>query len=105
MHLDLDQPAALAVLAAAAFDVETEPAGIVAAHPRRGKLTEQLADRRERAGVGDWIRARRASDRALVDHDRFIELIEPAQSLVNSRFVFRVVEMAKERAAQNVVHQ
>ena len=76
MHLDLDQPAALAILATAAFDIETESPRVVAAYSRRRKLAEQFADRRERAGVGDWIRARRAADRALVDHDRFVELIE-----------------------------
>ena len=55
MHFDLDQSVAFAIFAAAAFDVETETSGIIAAHPGRGQLREQLANRGERAGVGDRI--------------------------------------------------
>ena len=105
MHLDLDQAAAFAIFAAAAFDVETEPPGVVTAHPRRGQLREQFANRRERAGVSDRIRARRAADRALVDHDRLVDLLEAAQRPMRARFVFRVIKMPEERAPQNVVDQ
>ena len=41
MHLDLDQAAALAGLAAAAFDVEREAARLVAARARLGQHREQ----------------------------------------------------------------
>ena len=103
MHLDLDQAIALAIFAAAAFDVETETPGVIAANARRWQLREKLANRRESSGVGDRIGARRAADRALVDDDGFVDLVEPAQLAVFARFLFRVVEMAEERAAQNIV--
>ena len=105
MHLDFDESAAFAIFAAPAFHIETEAPRIVSAHAGRGKLTEELADRRERAGVRDRVRARRAADRALVDHDRFIQLIEPAERAMRPWFVLRIVEMPEERAAQNVIDQ
>ena len=45
LHLDLEDPVALAVLAAAALDVEAEPARRVAADARLGDAGEELADR------------------------------------------------------------
>ena len=77
VHLDLDQAVALAGLAAAAADVEAEAPGRVAARARFGHLREQLAQRREQAGVGRGIRARRAADRRLVDVDDLVEQVEP----------------------------
>ena len=105
MHLDFDQPAAFAIFAASAFDIETEPPGIVSADARRRQLREKFANGSERAGVGDRIRARRSSDRALIDHDRLVEMVEAAERAKRSRFFFRVVKMTKERAPQNVIDQ
>ena len=105
MHLDLDQAAALAILAPAAFDVEAEPAGTVTAHPRSRQLREQFANRTEGAGVGHWIRTGRPPNRALIDHDRLIDLFGAAQCAICARFLFRIVKTPEERAPQNVVHQ
>src|ERR1700730_4333342 len=105
MHLDLDQTTALAIFAAAAFDIEAKPAGIVTAHTRGGKLGKQFANRRERSSVSNRIRTRRATDRALIDHDRLVDLIEPAQRAIFSRFFFRVIKITEERTPQNVVDQ
>ena len=105
MHLDFDQPAAFAIFAAAAFHIETEPARVVTAHPRRRQLAEQIADRREGAGVGDRIGARRPADGALVDHDRLVELFETAHRPIRSRLVFRIVKMPEKRAPQNIIDQ
>ena len=76
LHLDLDVALALAGLAAAALHVEGEAAGLVAAQPRFRHRREELADRREQAGVGRRVRARRAADRRLVDVDHLVELLE-----------------------------
>ncbi len=73
VHLDLDHAVALAGLAAAALDVEAEAARLVAARARFLGAGEQLADRREQAGVGRRIRARRAADRTLADIDHAID--------------------------------
>ena len=105
MHLDFDQSAAFAILAASTFHIETEPAGIVSAHTRRRQLAKKFTNRSERAGVGDRIRARRSSDRALIDHDGFVDMLHAKERSERSRFFFRVVEMTKQRPAQNIIDQ
>ena len=105
MHLDFDQSAALAILAAAAFHVETKPAGVVTAHPRSRQLRKQFADRGKSSGVGDRVRARGAADRALIDYDRFVDLLDSAQRGVRARFFFRIVKTAEQRAPHNVIDQ
>ena len=76
LHLDLDDPVALAVLAAPALDVEAEAARAVAADARLGHAGEQLADRPEQAGVGRRVGARRPPDRALVDLDDLVDVLD-----------------------------
>src|SRR6185369_2987952 len=75
LHLDLDDPVALAVLAAAALDVEREAARPVAADARLGHAGEELADRGEQADVRRRVRTRRPADRALVDLDDLVDLL------------------------------
>ena len=55
VHLDLDQPVALARLAAPALDVEAEAAGLVAARGAFGQAGEPVADLGEGAGVGGGV--------------------------------------------------
>jgi hypothetical protein len=77
VHLDLDDAVALAGLAAPALDVEAEAAGLVAAGARLlARSGEQLADRCEHAGVGGRVGARRAADRALVDVDDLVDVLQ-----------------------------
>ena len=105
MHLDLDQPAALAIFAASALDVETESSDVVTAHSRRWQLREQLPNRTKRAGISHRVRARRPADRALIDHDRLVDLFHPAQRLKRARLFFRIIKTPEQRAPQNVVDQ
>src|SRR4029453_1972496 len=77
VHLDLDLAVARAVLAAAAPYVEREPAGLVAADASLRHLAEQLADVVEHPRVRRRVRARRASDRRLVDVDHLVDLLPP----------------------------
>src|SRR3954468_21475003 len=51
LHLDLEDPVALAVLDPTALDVEAETARLIAAEARLGDAGEELADRREQADV------------------------------------------------------
>src|SRR5580704_16931226 len=64
LHLDLEGAIARAGLAAAAFDVEGEPAGLVAADLGLGGGREQLPDVVEHAGVGGRVGAGGPPDRA-----------------------------------------
>src|SRR5512138_1546882 len=61
VHLDLDDAIALAGLAAPALHVEGEAAGLVAARLRFRQSGEPVADRREGAGIGRGVGARRAA--------------------------------------------
>ena len=85
MHLDLDDAVALAGFAAAALDVEREAAGLVAARFGFGQAGEPVADRREGAGVGRGVGARRAADRRLVDVDDLVEVLEAFDAVVRRR--------------------
>ena len=77
VHLDLDDAVALAGLAAPALDVEREAARLVAARLGLRQAGEPLADRREGAGVGGGVGARRAADGRLVDVDDLVEVLQP----------------------------
>ncbi len=105
VHLDLDDAVALAGLAAAALDVEREAAGLVAARLRLGQAGEPFADRRERAGVGRGVGARRAADRRLVDVDDLVEVLEPLDAVVRGRGLARAVELARDRLVERVDQQ
>ena len=97
VHLDLEHAVALAGLAAAARDVEGEAPRAVAALARRGHLGEELADRREQAGVGGRVRARRAADRRLVDVDHLVERVEAVDGVVRLGLGVAVVEILRAR--------
>ena len=105
VHLDLDHAIAFAGLAAAALDVEAEASGLVAARARLRHLREQLADRREQAGVGRRVAARRATDRALVDVDDLVEMLETFDAVAGRVARAGVVEQARGIAEQRVVDQ
>src|SRR4029079_9232630 len=82
LHLDLDDPVALAVLAPAALHVEAEPAGRIPPDPRLGRAREQLADGREQADVRRRVGAGRAADGALVDLDDLVDGLDAVEAVV-----------------------
>ena len=92
VHLDLDDAVAAARLAASALDVEAEAPGLVAAHLRLRRLTEELADGIEYARVRRRIRARRAPDRLLVDVDDLVDVLKSQNLLVLAGLPLRMVE-------------
>ena len=102
MHLDLDHAVALAGLAAPAFDVEGEAAGLVAARLGLGQLGEPFADRGEGAGIGRGVRARRAPDRRLVDVDHLVEMLQPLDRVVLAGQFARAVQLAGDRAIERL---
>ena len=102
---DAAQAVALAGLAAATLDVKAEAAGAVAALARFGEHGEQFADRREDSGIGRGIRARRAADRRLIDLDHFVDLLGAFNRPERARTLHRAIQLLRERAIENVVHQ
>ena len=102
LHLDLEDAVALAVLAAAALDVEAEAARGVAAQTRLRDAGEQLADRREQADVGRRVRARRPADRALVDLDDLVDVLGALERVVRADRLARAVQLAGERPVEDL---
>ena len=96
VHLDLDDAVALAGFAASALDVEREAAGLIAARFRFGQACEPFADRREGAGIGRRIGARRAADRRLIDIDHLVEMFEPVDALMWRRMFERAIEPSRD---------
>src|SRR6266567_72375 len=105
VHFDFDQPATLAVFAATAFDIEAETPRVIPTDARGRKLREQFPNWCERSAVSDWIGSRRAPNRTLINHNRFVDLVDPAQTTKRPRFFLRIVEMTEQCSAQNIVHQ
>src|SRR3569623_2873411 len=105
MHLHFQHAVAFAGLAAAAFDVEAEAAGAVTARARFLRTGEQFADRREQTGIGGGIGARRAADRALIDVDELIELLEAANVLARRGFLAAAVEDHRSVTVARLDHQ
>ena len=94
VHLDLQHAVALAGLAAAALDVEAEPAGLVAARLAFGEAGEPVADLGEGAGVGRRVGARGAADRRLVDVDHLVEMFEAGDLVMLAGDDARAVQRA-----------
>src|SRR5213078_2165117 len=69
------------------------------------QLGKQLADRREQARVGGRIRSWRAANRALIDVDDLIDVLEPRYAPVRARNHARSVEMPRQRAMQDVLDE
>ena len=105
MHLDLHETIALTRFAASALHVEREAPRPVAANLRFGQLGEQLANRREQARVRRGIRARRATDRTLVDVDDLVDVLEARDARMRAGNDSRAIEVSRQRAMQNVLDQ
>src|SRR4030095_15187272 len=101
----LHTPAPLKTLASAPLQVEGEAARAVATDFRLGQLREQLANRREQSRIGRRVGTRRPTDRALIDVDDLVDVLEPRDRLVLTRDHTRPVEMPSERAMQNVLDE
>src|SRR4029079_9729425 len=96
VHLDFDETIALARFAATAFHVERESSRSVSANFRFGHLGEQLADGSEESGVRRGIGARSSADRALIDVDHLVEVLEPGDAVMLTRNDACAVEMPGE---------
>ena len=79
--------------------------GCVAARLGLGQAGEPVADRREGAGIGRRVGARRAADRRLVDVDDLVEVLEALDALVRGRHVAGAVEPAGDGLVERVDEQ
>ncbi len=105
VHLDLDDAVALAGLAAPALDVEREAARRIAARLGLGQAGEPVADRREAAGIGRRVGARRAADRRLVDIDDLVDQLDALDAVVHGGMLARAVELLGQRLVERLDDQ
>src|SRR5262249_54701205 len=105
VHLDLDGAVALAGLAPPALHVEREAAGLIPADLRLLRGREQIADLVEHTGVGRGVRARRATDRRLVDVDDLVDALGAFELLVPARHLARPVDLLHQRGVQDVADE
>ncbi len=97
LHRDLDDALALTLLAPASRHVERKVRRRHAVVLRIGLVGKEFAYFIVSFDVGNWIRARRLSDRVLVDHfDRFEQLYVAFQRVEVARFDSRVEERAPQ---------
>ena len=105
VHLDLHHAVALAGLAAPTADVEGKTPRTVSALARGRYFGHQFADTGEQAGVGRRVAARRAANRALVDVDDLVEVLNALDGVVHGGLVVGAVERAGHGRVQRVVDQ
>src|SRR5438552_18377742 len=103
IHFDAAEAVALAGFAAAAFYVEAEPAGAIAALTRFRKHGKEIADRSEHTGISRRVRSRRATDRRLIDLDHFVDLIGTDDFAMRGARFGGATEFLRERTVKNVV--
>src|SRR5699024_5807979 len=96
VHLDLQNTVALARFAAAALDVKRESSAVIAAGLCFGGLCKELADVGKYAGVGGWIGARSASNRALADFDNLVQCVQSDNFFVFSRAALCLIELGSQ---------
>ena len=80
-----DDAFALALLAAAALDVEAKAARFVAALHGNGRAREELADGVVKADISRGVRAAVAADRRLVDVDHLVYVLCAIERVVIAR--------------------
>src|SRR5207237_4157810 len=66
-------------------------------------LGEKLTNRREQGGVSCRIRARRAADRALIDVDDFVEVLEAGDAIVLPRNDASTIKVSRHRPVEDVL--
>ena len=105
MHLDGDHAVPLTGFAPSALDVERKASWLEAARLGLRHHREQLADEREHAGIGRRVRARRASDRRLIDLDDLVDQRDAVDALVRAGLGGRAIDRLGQRAIEDVVDQ
>ena len=105
VHLDLQGAVTGAGIAPSPLDVEGEPTGLVATDLGLAGLREELAHVVEDPGVRRRVGPRGTTDRALVDVDDLVEVLETGHRLVPAGDAARAVELVGQDVVEDVVDQ
>jgi hypothetical protein len=68
----------------AAFDIEAETAGFVAPNFAFWQSSEEVSDGVEQIGIGGGVGAGGTADRALIDLDDLIEMLQPFNGVMRA---------------------
>src|SRR5438094_9244112 len=93
------------MFATAALNIEAETSRVITAHPRRGQLTEQFANRSECARVGHRVRPWCSANRTLVHHNCLVDLFHSANCPITAWLFLRIMETSKHRRSQDLAQQ
>ena len=105
MHFHFGHAVALTRTATPAVDIERKTARAVTTLTRHGHLGHQLAQRREQAGIGDRVGARRAAYGGLIDIDDFVKVVKAEDVVMRRRFFVGAVDLSGDCGIQSVIHQ
>ena len=105
VHLNHVHALTTAGLTAATLHVETELTHLVTAGLGLHRGGEHLTDRIKSTGVGGWIGAGRASNRALVDHDHLVDRLQPPQFTQTLRKGHFETQSVLKSRVQELIHQ
>src|SRR5512136_888424 len=105
VHLDLDDTVAFAGLAPSPLHVKAEPSRLVASHPRVRQHRKEVPDGVEYPRVGGGIGSRDSSDRALIDADDFIDVVDPLDLFHLSYFLLRVVQPLSQGWKEDLIDE
>ena len=105
VHLDLQRAVARAGIAPTSLDVEGEATGLVATDLGLARLGEETTDPVEDPGVGRGVGPGGPADRALIDVDDLVEVLETGDGLVAARDLAGAVELVGEHLVEDVVDE
>ena len=105
MHLNLDDPISRTSLTSTAFDVETKTAFFVASNLGFIGLGKEIANVIKDACIGRWIGTRSATNRALINVDQAIDMLNPLNRLVFPWFFRIAVELLSDGFFQDAIDQ
>ena len=105
VHLDLDDAVAVAGLAPSPLHIEAEPSRLVASHPCIRQHGKEVPDVVEDSRIGGRIGSRRSPDRALINADDLVDMVDPVNGLHVSDFPLGVVELLSQGRKEDFIDQ
>ena len=105
VHFHLDQSIALTGFTAPTAHVERKAPDLIAAGAGLRCSGEEFPDWSKKAGIGRWVGSGGASDRALIDIDNFVKLVQSSDTLVSCRWLTPPMKVARHGGIKRVVDE
>ena len=105
MHFDLQQTVSGAGLAAASACIEGKPSCLIASQTRILRRCKKCSNVIEQSRISRRIRARRASNRTLVDGDHLVDVFQTVDSVALPCTQLCAMELGSQFFIENIVDQ